>query len=240
MYEDRLLLDGVELSGETAPATVASELAMRAELASAEGHAGHGGGWADAVVLYAAEDVRVARLAAAIAEMDESLRFELVVQVAPSGPPAEPEPPAWLSDALERLRREPSLDARRARFRELFTRAVGECAPARAHTAFLFGRDPQVPAAAAPDGTLPEALRRCDCEGVDEAALVALGILAGPVNRYPLRTLSFRRVSAPSDRAITAIQSDTVASFVEQLAHHADPLRVYFPADAPEAGNSDE
>jgi len=201
---------------------------MRASLASDDGHTGHGGGWVNAVLLYAPGQTPVSRLRDVLAEMDPELRFDLVVQHASARTPEEPRPPTWLNTELVRLRSEPSIDARRVRFRALFTQSVGACTEARAHTAFLFGRDPEVPESAAPTGSLSDAMLACGCDEIDVDALVAIGILTGPPNRHPLRGLSFRRVSEPGERVVTAIASDTVAALVTDLAEHTDPLTVYF------------
>ncbi|MCB9598401.1 MAG: hypothetical protein H6719_37150 [Sandaracinaceae bacterium] len=232
--EDRIEIDDVVIAGEAPPVALAAELSMRATLAGVADHGGadgHGGGWANEVLLYAPGMTPVSRLRDALAETDPELRFDFVVQHAATGATEEPHPPAWLATELEQLRRQEDLDLRRQRFRELFTRAVGDCAEARAHAPFVFGRDPAVPASAAPSGTVADALRACGCRGVETDALVAIGILTGPPNRHPLRRLTFQRADAPGERVITAIPSDTVAAFVDQLASGRDPLRVYFPPE---------
>ncbi|MBX3271006.1 MAG: hypothetical protein KF729_12145 [Sandaracinaceae bacterium] len=233
--DEGLRLDDIELRGEAPAEVLADELAVRASLATSRAHGGtdgHGGGWANAVSLYAPSITRVARIRDAIAGLDPALRLDLVVQRAPEGRvPEEPNPPPWLATELERLAREESLDARRARFRELFTRASGACAGLRAHAPFVFGRDPAVPASAAPAGTLSDALLACRCEGVEVDAIVAMGILTGPPNRAPLARISFTRVTEPGERVITAVASDTAAALADQLANAPDPLRVYFPPE---------
>ncbi|MEZ4340677.1 MAG: hypothetical protein R3B82_28990 [Sandaracinaceae bacterium] len=150
-------------------------------------------------------------------------------------PRRDPEPPPWLATELERLRREPDIDVRRQRFRELFTRAVGDCSEMRAHVPFLFGRDPAVPPSAAPTISLRDAMIACRCGGVETDAVVAIGILTGPPNRHPLRVLSFRRATAPGERVIDASAIETVASFVDRLAASRDPLRVWLGEPAPSA-----
>jgi len=240
---DRLTLDDIEISGDAAPATLASEVGMRAALAGRdEGpHTGHGGGWENAVLLYVPGDTLVSRVRDTLAEMDPELRYDLVVQHPSSRNPEEPRPPAWLNTELERLRAEPDIEARRVRFRELFTRSVGSCAPARTHTAFLFGRDPAVPDSAAPSESLAASLLACACDEVDVDALVAIGILTGPPNRHPLRRLSFRRSAEPGERVLTAIASDTVSAFVGALASRTDPLRVHFATpEADASGDTEE
>ncbi len=233
LTRDAWRIDGVAVRGDGAPSALASELRIRAGLASREGHAGHGGGWVDAVLLYAPGDAPIARLREGLSEMDPALRFDLVVQVS-SGSPEEPRPPDWLEAELLSLRAEPRVDARRERFRALFTRSVGGCVQARSHAPFLFGRDPSVPETAAPTETLSESMLACACDAIDVDALVAIGILTGPPNRHPLRGISFRRVVEPSERAITAVGSDSVSILAAALASRTDPVRVYFaPSQAP-------
>lgn len=233
--EDRVAIDDIDITGPAPPSALAGELAMRASLAAGgSDHArgdGHAGGWANAALLYAPGATPVARLRDALAEIDPELRFDLVVQDASSGALEEPSPPPWLDAELTELRSEPELEVRRQRFRVLLTRAVGTCAALQAHVPFAFGRDPSVPATAAPDGTLADAMLACRCEGVEVDAVVAIGILTGPPNRRPLRALSFRRATEPGDGVITAIPTGSVSGLVVHLAEANDPLRVYFAPD---------
>ncbi len=235
---DGLSIDEIDVRAPAPATALAAELSMRASLAGTTSHGGadgHGGGWANAVLLYAPGETPVSRLRDLLAEIDPTLRFDLVVQHVDGGRDEEPRPPAWLATELDRLRSEPEIDVRRQRFRELFTRAVGDCAEMRAHVPFLFGRDPSVPASAAPSGTLADAMLACRCGGVETDAVVAIGILTGPPNRHPLRALSFTRATGPGERVITALPTDTVAAFADQLASARDPLRVWFgEAPAPE------
>lgn len=240
---DRVSLDDIDIQAPAPASALAAELSMRATLAGRTSHGGadsHGGGWANAVNLYSPGTTPVSRLRDVLAEIDPGLRFDLVVQHTEGGRSEEPNPPAWLATELERLRQEADIDVRRQRFRELFTRAVGDCAPMRAHVPFVFGRDPSVPPSAAPSGTLSDAMLACRCEGVETDAVVAIGILTGPPNRHPLRALSFTRVTEPGERVINALPTDTMSAFVDQLASARDPLRVYFgePAET-EAGTEE-
>lgn len=232
---DRLAIDDVDVAGDAAPATLAAELQMRADFAASSADAPHGGGagWANAVLLYATADTPIARLRDSLAELDPELRFDLVVQHSASDAPEQANPPPWLQAELARLQAVPDIAARRERFRELFNRSVGDdCVQARAHTPFVFGRDPSVPSTAAPDGSVGDAVRECACAGVDVDALVAIGILTGPPNRRPLRRLPFRRVSEPGDDVIQLGPDVTVATLVDELVARREISRVYFtPSD---------
>lgn len=232
---DRLAIDDVDVAGEAAPATLAAEIQMRADFAeSSAGDGAHGGsGWSNAMLLYATADTPIARLRESLSELDPQMRFDLVVQHSASDAPEQADPPPWLQTELARLQAVPEIDARRERFRELFDRAVGDdCAQARAHTPFVFGRDPSVPATAAPDGSVGDSVLECRCAGVDVDALVAIGILTGPPNRRPLRRLPFRRVSEPGDDVIQLGPNVTVATLVDELVQRREISRVYFtPSD---------
>jgi len=227
---ERLAIDDVDVAGDAAPATLAAELQMRADFAeSSEGTAHGGSGWANAVLLYATADTPIARLRDSIAELDPELRFDLVVQHSTSAAPEQAEPPPWLQAELTRLQMVPDVDARRERFRELFDRAAGDdCPQARAHTPFVFGRDPSVPATARPEETVAESIEACACEGVDVDALVAIGILTGPPNRRPLRRLPFRRVTEPGEDVVQLGPEVTVATLVDELVQRREISRVYF------------
>jgi hypothetical protein len=228
---DRILLDGVEIRGESAPESIAAEMEMRASLwgsgPQAQLHGPVAGAWPNATLLYVPNGTSLRALRIALGALEPTLRYDLLVQHAEE-PDEPPNPPPWLSAELARIGQERDLEARRARFRTVFDRATGDCVAARAHTPFLFGRDPAVPAQAEPTGTLADALRACRCDGVDVVAMVAIGILTGPPNRHPLRRLSFTRVTEPTEGAITTEDELTVEWLVTQLERAGPSARVHF------------
>lgn len=228
---DRILLDGVDIRGESAAESIAAEMEMRSSLwgsgPQAQLHGPVAGAWPNATLLYVPNGTSLRALRLALDALDPTLRYDLLVQTT-SEPDERPNPPPWLGAELARLGEERDLEARRVRFRALFDRATGECVPLRAHTPFLFGRDPSVPAQAAPTDTLSDALRACRCEGVDVEALVAIGILTGPPNRHPLRRLSFTRVTGPTEGAITTEDELTVEWLVTQLERAGPVPSVHF------------
>jgi hypothetical protein len=211
---DTVSIGGIEVRAENTPEVLAAEMEMRRALFASTNPDQE---WPNAALLYVPNRTPLARLRDTLSALPEDLRYALVVQHSSGGAPEAPRPPPWLERELSQIRDEPSMSARRERFRQLFVRAAGDCADARAHGPFLFGPNPSAPAEAAPDGTLSEALEECRCEGVDVEAMVAIGILTGPPNRFELRGLSFRRATEAREEAIRAEGTRRVEWLVEQL-----------------------
>ncbi|HJL19838.1 MAG TPA: hypothetical protein RMH99_29515 [Sandaracinaceae bacterium LLY-WYZ-13_1] len=228
--EEAIALDEVEVRTDDPASVLAAEMGMHATL---WGSAHPERAWPNATLLYVPNGTRVARLAEALSALPDEMRFDLVVQDAEPQEVERPNPPPWLRVELARLADEPSMAARRARFRALFERAAGDCREARAHAPHLFGPNPEADPRTTPDGTLREAFESCGCAGADVEALVAIGILTGPPNRHPLGVISFRRVEASGEGVIEVDGSHPVEHLIARLEASEPPRRVRLSTDAP-------
>lgn len=216
---------GTEVSVEDPSPVLAAELEMRRLLFL---RTNPEGAWPQAVLLYVPNHTPLSRLRDALRDLPPTLRYDLVVQYTAGERVEIPRPPRWLDRELGHLRDVPSMTDRRERLRQLFVRAAGSCAPARVLGPLLFGGGGRVPSAEeSPEATLGEALRRCRCDRIDVDALVAIGILTGPPNRYPLRALPFRRAAAEGEATVRADGARPVEWLVEQLEGAGSPA-VYF------------